>query len=386
MSKAESMDDQGARKKPAPARRDLGGGERLSQRALNRATLARQMMLRRTSLPALDAVVHLAGMQAQNPLDPYFALWSRLENFQPTELADLLTSRRVVRAALMRTTIHLVSAEDCLRIRPAVQHILERVFGSTPFARNIKGVDYEALLALGRTALTERPLTGPALARILAEQWPEHEPASLAYAVRYIVPLVQIPPRGVWGSGGQATWATVEAWLGQPVGGETAPDWLVPRYLAAFGPASVMDMQNWSGLTKLAEVFERWRPNLRTFRNEDGVELFDLPEAPRPDPETPAPVRFCPEYDNLLLGHADRTRLIPLDRRGRYVTGNAFLVDGLFSGAWKLRRGKEMTALEIDPFVPLASQDEASVLEEAGRLLAFAAPGQSHDVRFTVVT
>src|SRR5688500_8539250 len=138
MSKAESMDDQGARKKPAPARRDLGGGERLSQRALNRATLARQMMLRRTSLPALDAVVHLAGMQAQNPLDPYFALWSRLENFQPIELADLLTSRRVVRAALMRTTIHLVSAEDCLRIRPVVQHILERVFGSTPFARNIK--------------------------------------------------------------------------------------------------------------------------------------------------------------------------------------------------------------------------------------------------------
>lgn len=379
-------DNQSALTGPKPARLGHAGSERLSQRALNRATLARQLMLHRVTLPVLEAVEHLAGMQAQNPLDPYFALWSRLENFQPSALAELLTSRRAVRAALMRTTIHLVSAEDCLRLRPVVQHILERVFGSTSFARNIAGVDREALLALGGTALTERPLTGPVLAKCLAERWPEHDPASLAYAVRYIVPLVQIPPRGVWGSGGQATWATVEAWLGQPVSGDTAPDWLVPRYLTALGPASVMDMQNWSGLTKLAEVFERWRPRLRTFRNEDGVELFDLPEAPRPDPETPAPVRFCPEYDNLLLGHADRTRLIPLDRRARYVTGNAFLVDGLFRGVWKLRHGKEVTAVEIDPFVPLIAQQEAAVLAEAGRLLAFAAPGTAHDVRFTVVT
>lgn len=371
---------------PKPARRDPAGGDRLSQRELNRATLARQLMLRRTTLPALDAVEQLAGMQAQNPLDPYFALWSRLDGFQPSELADHLTNRRVVRAALMRTTIHLVSAEDCLAIRPVVQHILERVFGSTSFARNIKGVDRAALLALGRAALTERQLTGPALAKLLAERWPEHDPASLAYAVRYIVPLVQIPPRGIWGSGGLATWATVESWLGQPVGSGTEPDWLVPRYLAALGPASVMDMQNWSGLTKLAEVFEGWRPRLRTFRNEDGVELFDLPEAPRPDPETPAPIRFCPEYDNLLLGHADRTRLIPLDRRARYVTGSAFLVDGLFRGVWKLRRGKDVSALEIDPFVSLSPEEEAAVLEEAGGLLEFAAPGRAHDVRFTVVT
>jgi hypothetical protein len=286
----------------------------------------------------------------------------------------------------MRTTIHLVSAEDCLLIRPIVQHILERVFGSTPFARNIKGVDRDILLDEGRAALTARPLTSTALARHLGERWPEHDPISLAYAVRYIFPLVQVPPRAVWGKSGQATWTTVETWLGQPVSSSTAPDPLVPRYLAAFGPASVMDMQNWSGLTKLAEVFERWRPQLRTFRNDDGVELFDLPDAPRPDPETPAPVRFCPEFDNLLLGHADRTRLIPLDRRARYVTGNPFLVDGLFRGVWKFRRGKEVTAMEIDAFEPLSPAEEEEVLAEASRLLAFAAPGQPHDIRFTTVT
>jgi hypothetical protein len=358
----------------------------LSQRALNRATLARQMMLRRTRLPALDAVVHLAGLQAQNPLDPYFALWSRLDDFQPAELAELLTERQVVRAALMRTTIHLVSAEDCLVFRPVVQHILERVFGSTSFAKAIKGVDVEALLNLGEAALTEQPLTSAALANRLAERWPGYDRQSLAYAVRYIIPLVQVPPRAVWGQTGQATWTTVESWLGRPVNASTAPDPMVPRYLAAFGPASVMDMQNWSGLTKLSEIFERMRPQLRTFRNEVGVELFDLPEAPRPDPETPAPVRFCPEYDNLLLGHADRTRLIPLDRRARYVTGNAFLVDGLGRGVWKLRRGKEQTVMEIDPFEPLTPAEEAPLLDEAGRLLAFAAPGKVHDIRFATVT
>lgn len=366
--------------------RQGGTGEVLSQRALNRATLARQLMLRRHERSAADAVVHLVGLQAQNPLDPYYALWSRLEGFQPAELATLLTERQVVRAALMRMTIHLVSAEDCLLIRPIVQHILERVFGSTPFAKQIKGVDMEALLEIGRATLTEEPLTQAAMARRLTERWPEHDPLSLAYAVRYIVPLVQIPPRGVWGKTGQATWATVEAWLGQPVRASTAPDPLVPRYLAAFGPASVMDMQNWSGLTKLTEVFERWRPRLRTFRNEDGVELFDLPEAPRPNPETPAPVRFCPEYDNLLLGHADRTRLIPLERRARYVTGNAFLVDGFFRGVWKFRRGKDRTTMEIDPFEALTPDEEVAVLAEASHLLTFAAPDQAHDIRFTTVT
>lgn len=178
----------------------------------------------------------------------------------------------------------------------------------------------------------------------------------------------------------------MEAWLGQPVGTDRSPDWLVPRYLASLGPASVMDMQNWSGLTKLGEIFDRMRPKLRTFRNEDGVELFDLPDAPRPDPEQPAPVRFLPQYDNLLLGHADRTRFIPLERRERYVTGNPFLVDGVFRGVWKPRRAGAATDLEIDAFDPLSAEEEAAVLDEAGRMLNFLAPGKAGAIRFMVVT
>ncbi|MBA2520685.1 MAG: winged helix DNA-binding domain-containing protein, partial [Chloroflexia bacterium] len=224
------------------------------------------------------------------------------------------------------------------------------------------------------------------LGKLLAERWPDYDPASLAYAVRYILPLVQIPPRGIWGQGGQATWTTVESWLGRPVATETAPDFLVPRYLAAFGPASVMDMQNWSGLTRLSEVFDRLRPQLRPFRNDAGVELFDLPEAPRPDPETPAPPRFFPEYDNLFLGHADRTRIVPPGRGSRYVAGYAFTVDGVFRGVWKFRRTNDVTTLLIDSFDPLSPAEEASLLDEAHGLVAFAEPDTAHDIQFTKIS
>ncbi|MDQ3695922.1 MAG: winged helix DNA-binding domain-containing protein [Chloroflexota bacterium] len=370
----------------AAKRARRGTGDVLSQRALNRATLARQLLFAREKRPAIEVIQHLAGMQAQNPLDPYYALWSRLEAFQPAELAALLTGRQAVRTALLRTTIHLVTAGDCLAMRPMVQHILERVFWSTSFAKNIKGINTESLLALGRTVLTEQPRTGPALGKLLAERWPEYDPASLAYAVRYILPLVQIPPRGIWGQGGQATWATVETWLGRPVATATAPDALVPRYLAAFGPASVMDMQNWSGLTRLSEIFDRLRPRLRAFHDEAGVELFDLPEAPRPDPETPAPPRFFPEYDNLFLGHADRARIVPPGRGSRHVAGYAFTVDGFFRGVWKFQRTKATTTLLIDPFDPLSPAEEAALLDEARGLLAFATPETAHAILFTRIS
>jgi hypothetical protein len=147
-----------------------------------------------------------------------------------------------------------------------------------------------------------------------------------------------------------------------------------------------MDMQNWSGLTKLGEIFDRMRPQLRTFRNKDGVELFDLPDATRPDPDRPAPVRFLPEYDNILLGHADRTRFIPPERRVRYVTGNAFMVDGLGRGVWKPRRTKIGTDIEIDPFEPLSPGEEEAVLAEAQRMLDFLAPGKAGEIRFMIVT
>lgn len=352
----------------------------MSRRELNRALLDRQLLLRRSDLPALRAVEHLVGMQAQSPKAPYFGLWARLSGFEPDELTRLVLRRGVVRIALMRSTVHLVTADDCLTLRPLVQPALER--GLSNFRRGLGGVDLAEVAALGRRLVEERPRgTGELRAEFLA-RWPDRDPDALAAATRNLVPCVQVPPRGLWGKSGQVRLTSVEAWLGRDLVREPAPDAVVVRYLAAFGPAGVRDVQAWSGLTGLAEVLHRLRPRLRAFRDQNGRELYDLPDAPRPDPETPAPVRFLPEFDNLLLSHADRTRVISdADRRRLMTNGNAtrgsFLVDGFFRGTWKIGNA----SLSIDPFARLSKQDAAAVSEEAGRLLEFAGAA-GRDIRF----
>jgi hypothetical protein len=362
----------------------------LGQRALNRALLERQLLLRRSSLTPLRAIAHLAGMQAQAPNAPYVGLWTRLAGFRSAELAQLMTERAVVRTHLMRNTVHLVTADDCLAAKGLFRAGSARTFASSPFARNVTDVDLRALVDAGQDLLAERPRTRAELGRLLARRWPGRDPASLAYAVTYHVPTVQVPPRGIWGSAGPAAFTTTEAWLGgDPAPPCDSPDRLVLRYLAAFGPATVQDAATWSGLTGLREVAGRLRARLRAFRGPDGRELLDLPEAPRPDPDTPAPPRFLPEYDNLLLSHADRARVIPVRRSvplppGPGGTCGTVLVDGFWQATWKITRERAagVAVLWVEPFTRLGPRQVAAVAEEGGRLLGFAAADAgTHDVR-----
>jgi hypothetical protein len=360
----------------------------LGRRAVNRATLDRQLLLRRADMTAIDAIEHLVGMQAQAPRAPFVGLWCRLAGFRHEELSELVTSRAAVRGSLMRATIHLVSARDCLALRPLVQPVLASGFSASPFARNVNGVDLDAVLAAGRALLEERPRTRTELARELTGRWPDRDAESLAYAVSYLMPLVQVPPRGTWTGAGQATFTTVEAWLGRaPSPSGLLVDEMLLRYLGAFGPAGVMDVQTWCGLTRLGEVAERLGPRLRRFRDENGRELLDLPDAPRPDPDTPAPPRFLPEYDNLLLSHADRSRVVVDGRTVPLYPGNGgvrgeLLVDGFWRANWAIGRDGTGATLTIEPFRPLSKRDSAAITREGLRLLAFAAAGaDSHDVR-----
>jgi Winged helix DNA-binding domain len=336
----------------------------LSRRALNRALLERQLLLRRSPLAPAEAIEHLVGLQAQAPLAPYVGLWSRLEGFEPASLSALLRERRTVRTHAMRATIHLLTARDALRLRALTQTVMVRSHRSTPFARALAGEDLQAIAAAGRALMDERPRSRAELARLLAGRWPERDPNAIATTVTYLVPTVQVTPRGLWGERGAPRWATIEAWLGEPLPDPPAPDEAVLRYLAAFGPAGPADARTWSGLNGLAEVMERLAPHLRRFRDEHGRELLDLPDAPRPDPGTPAPARLLPEYDNVLLSHAERSRINDLGRPIPPAPGNGaqmgtFLVDGFLRGTWRLREGR----VELDPWAPVETGEVAAEAE-----------------------
>jgi hypothetical protein len=363
----------------------------LSPRALNRATLGRQMLLRRRRLSALEAIERLVGMQAQAPNPPYVGLWTRLEGFHPDELARLILDRRAVRVALMRNTVHLVSARDCLTLRHLVQSVIDRgLYANRAHRAGVEGVDIEALSAAGRALLEEKPRTAKELGVLLRERWPGRDPSCLARTIRHLLPLVQVPPRGVWGKSGQTTHTTAEAWLGRPLDLDPSLDEMVLRYFGALGPATVKDVQTWSGLTRLGEVVDRLRPRLLSFRDERGRELFDLPAAPRSDPNAPAPPRFLPNFDNLILSHADRTRVIADEYRNAIASRNGmvpatFLVDGFVRGTWKTERTRGRATLLIEPFEPLAKKDRDALAEEGEWLIRFMAkPGgaEAFEVRF----
>lgn len=348
----------------------------LTDRELNRATLARQLLLERSRMRPLDAVEHLVGLQAQLPLDPYTALWSRLEGFDPDEVGAAVAGRRLVRIVAMRGTIHLLTADDALRTRHLVQPVLDaELVRHSQYKATLTGLDLAPVLAFARPFLAE-PRSARALKAALAERFDHLDPGALSLACRNRIPLVQTPPRGVWGRAGEVTLCDAEAWLGRPSDPAYALDDLVRRYLDAFGPASVADVAAWTRLTGLREVVDRLRPQLRTFRDEHGKELVDLPEAPRPAADVEAPVRFLPEYDNVLLSHADRRRF-----GARQVTwpdhpprGNV-LVDGEVGATWTVVDGH--LSIEHEP-LPGARR---RALEAEGEAYASFLLGAGTDVR-----
>ena len=367
----------------------------LDRRALNRALLARQWLLDAPrAATALEAVEHLVGLQAQDVKAPYFQLWARLADFDPTELSALLEARDAVRIVLMRGTIHLTSARDACLLRPLVQEVITRATDGN-WSAGVEGVDRSALAAAGRALVEQEPRTFAQLGALLALRWGDADPPSLAQQVRALVPLVQVPPRGLWRRSGAPAHTSLEHWLGDgraPATGPAALDVLVRRYLGAFGPATVADFQKWSGLTRQAGAFAGLRGELVTFIDaETGRELFDLPDAPRPPATTPVRPRLVGPFDNIVLAHADATRVLPAEHRPKVMTQNGLiagmvLVDGFVAGNWRITTSREQATLTVATFGPKAyrKKDQSVIARDGDRLLRFAAPeAATREVVFT---
>ncbi|MEY9873220.1 hypothetical protein ABH931_002702 [Streptacidiphilus sp. MAP12-33] len=355
----------------------------LDTRALNRATLARQLLLDRADLPALNAVTHLCGLQAQEPQEPFVGLWSRLRAFDPTVLSDLLTGRHVVRTHLMRRTVHLVTAADALAWRARHDTMLrQRVLGT--YRRELHGVDLDELATAGRALMADgEPRSMPELARALAPRWPGPGPRALGeMLVAALVPMAQLPPRGLWRQRAGVRNALLSSWLDREIDPPTAPgcadpvgQLLVRRYLAAFGPAASADLRAWCGLAGLPTAVTALRQELVAFRDERGRELLDLPDAPRPDPDTPAPVRFLPAFDNAILGYHDRNRIIDDAHRGLSVAAERMvLVDGRVAATWNVTADTVI----VTPLRRLSRAEHADVAEQGCELAGFLSDGESH--------
>ncbi|WP_328582865.1 winged helix DNA-binding domain-containing protein [Streptomyces sp. NBC_00370] len=357
----------------------------LDTRALNRATLARQLLLDRADLPVLDAVAHLGGLQAQEPQEPYLGLWSRLRGFDPAVLSGLLVGRSVVRTHLMRRTVHLVTAADVLAWRSRHGAMLrQRVLGV--YRAELAAVDLDELAAAALAVMADgEPRSMAELARALADRWPAPGPRALGeMVIAALVPMAQLPPRGLWRTRAGVRNVPLASWLGRevdppsPDGADPVGQALVRRYLAAFGPAASADLRAWCGLAGLPAAVAAIRHELVSFRDESGRELLDLPDAPRPDPDTPAPVRFLPAFDNAILGYQDRTRVIDAAHRGLSVAGErVVLVDGRVAATWQVESG----TVAVTPLHHLARGDRTAVTEEGRAMAAFLSDNETQEVR-----
>ena len=342
----------------------------LSTRELNRALLARQLLLARSPLPLTRALEQVAGLQTQYAPSAYVALWSRLRDFPREALTRALEQRQAVQATLMRSTIHVVSTGDYPLFAGAIRQG-RRAWWRRTLRRQVEGVDMEAVADLLRKHLAGGPRRQAELTALLAA---EGLPQQVWSGAGLWLDLVRVPPAGTWERRRADLYGLADDWL--PAAAVTEAEGLghlVRRYLGGFGPASPHDVASWAGLpvTTIRPVLEPL--GLRRFRDEQGGELLDLPRAPLPDPETPVPARFLPTWDATLLVHARRTQLLPERYRSRiFHTKNphsvpTFLVDGAVAGTWRYERGR----VRLDPFEPLPRPVRRELGDEAERLAAF---------------
>lgn len=351
----------------------------LSRRALSRAALARQMLLQREKVKVAAAVERLAGMQAQVPRPPFVGLWTRIDGFARADLTRAIEKHEVVRATMMRGTLHLVSRKDFLTLRMALQPMLTK--GMQAILRDrAKGLDVEAITAEAQAFFRKEPRTFAELREHLDATFPKSDERAMGYISRMMLPLIMIPADGAeWAYPATADFAVAESWLGASLDPKDNAQALALRYFAAFGPASARDFQTWSGVPNAAAIVDALRPKLTAFRDERKRELFDLPKAPRTDESADAPVRFLPEFDSLLLAYADRTRIVADEHKPALASRNlfvpaTFLVDGFMSGTWTYEVKKKVARLVLKPVATLPKPVRAALTEEGERLLAFLEP------------
>jgi Winged helix DNA-binding domain len=345
-------------------------GRVLSTRELNRALLARQLLLERSALPLTRALEQLGGLQTQYAPSAYIGLWTRLRDFPREALTTALQRRRAVQATLMRQTIHVVSARDYPLLAEAVREP-RRAWWRRVQGRQAEGLDMDAVAALLRERLAAGPRRQAELASLLAAEGI----AAVAWSGAGLwLDLVRVPPSGTWEQRRADLYGLAEDWLGPwKVTGAEAMEHLVRRYLGGFGPASAPDTASWAGMPVAAVRPALERVGVRRFRDEQGRELFDLRRAPLPHPDTPAPVRFLPTWDAALLVHARRTQILPEQHRSLVFNTKTphsvgtFLVDGAVAGSWRHERGR----VRLEPFGPLDRQARRDLEEEAERLAAF---------------
>lgn len=347
----------------------------LSAKAVNRATLARQMLSERADVPVVEAVRRLVGMQGQEAKHPYVGLWSRLSGFEEGELDQAVEERQVVRATLFRGTLHLVTAADYLRFRTTLAPVLEA--GLRMLKERGEGLEPAKVVEAAQKLLAKEPLTFTEVRDALQKEFPAVNERALGFCTRMMVPLVIHPTGTRWSWPANARFTPAEAWLTGRLHTRAVPEELVTRYLQAFGPATPADFQTWSGLPKAKPVFDGLE--LEQFTDEAGKTLYDVPDAPRPDPDAPAPVRFLPEFDNLLLAHAKRERIIADEHKPAVFTKNlrvkaTYTVDGLVAGLWTAEKKRGVATLTLTPFGRTTTKTAAELEREGAGLLRFLEP------------